>query len=102
MTSEQFDKFIAQAKQIAFGEDGKGGKHAVYNSNNANLYKATGIIGRLSDIWRKAIRCPAAIHTSKFDDKLKRDILDLIVYCVMFCVVYDETKEDQNDTSTRN
>lgn len=99
MTPKQFDEIVIQARQIAFGNDDKSGKHAVYNSNDANLYKATGLIGRLSDIWRKAIRCPAAIHTGKFDDKLRRDILDLIVYCVMFCVVYDEQKKENNDES---
>ncbi|MFH1398982.1 MAG: hypothetical protein ABIG95_02630 [Candidatus Woesearchaeota archaeon] len=95
MKPSQFDEIVAEARRIAFGEDGQGGKHKDYNAQDKDLYKAIGLPGRCSDIWRKAIRFPAAMETRQFDLKLYRDALDLLVYCVMYCVVWKDSKTEE-------
>lgn len=93
MTPEQFDKIVAEAKFIAFGPDLESGKHKDYNAQGLDLYKVIGLPGRISDLWRKAIRLPSSLKSEQYDVKLYRDVLDLLVYCVMFCLVWKEEKD---------
>ena len=90
MRPDDHDDICKQARFIAFGNDGKGGKGADYNATGTDPYKATGLVGRCADIWRKALRFCMAIHSGKFDDKLREDALDLLNYCVMYVIVHDE------------
>lgn len=69
-----------------------------YNAQGKDLYKIIGLPGRCSDIWRKAIRFPAAMETQQFDLKLYRDALDLLVYCAMYCIVWKDSKIEFKQT----
>lgn len=89
MTAEQFDTIVAEAREIAFGKDGVSGKGEAYNSKGQDLYKATGLVGRVADIWRKALRFVSAVHHGNFEP-LREDALDLVVYSAMYVVVHDD------------
>jgi len=101
MTPKEFDEIVAQAKLIAFGEDGQSGKNADYAAAG-HLYKVIGREGRCSDIWRKAIRHASAMKTKKYDHKLRRDTLDLLVYCIMYCIVNDEIQIEEERKNVSN
>mgnify|MGYP001564358743 CR=1 FL=1 len=64
------------------------------------LYKATGLKGRIADIWRKAIR----ILTLGFHDtpqkvkyeSLRDTALDLIVYTTLYVLLLDEEQKKKD------
>jgi len=99
MNLDQHKRITGEARAIAFGSSGDGGKHADYNAGHQDLYKVTGLVGRCADIWRKAIRFAIAMGTGRFSEKLREDALDLLNYCTMYVVVYDERKEKEDGRS---